>query len=174
MMAFDLARIPNRLKAAYSSNRCAILVGAGASVGAGLPTWGGFLEHMIDRALDHAVINDAKANEYRLLIADPGKHLMAAAGLKEDMSAYFDEFIDEVFVAPDPKPTDLHRAITGADRLQFVLTTNYDMLLELAYREAGRHRVLVCTFTDAGEIHRRLSRREFFILKSSRRRFSCR
>ena len=165
-MAFDLARIPNRLKSAYRDNRCAILVGAGASAGAGLPSWGEFLGHMIDQALDHGVISDDKANEYRLLVADPGKYLMAAAGLKDDMSAYFDEFIEEVFVAPAPKPSDLHRAITGSDRLQFVLTTNYDMLLELTYREAGKHDVSVCTFTDAGEIHRRLSKREFFILKA--------
>lgn len=165
-MAFSVKRIPDKLKAAYRGDSCAILVGAGASVGAGLPTWGGFLNQMIEKSVDHAVISDDKANEYRLLTADPAKYLMAAAGLKEDMSSYFDEFIDEVFVAPAPNPTDLHRAITGADRLQFVLTTNYDMLLELAYREAGRHGVLVCTFTDAGEIHRRLSKREFFILKA--------
>ena len=166
MMPFSVKRIPDKLKEAYRGNRCAILVGAGASVGAGLPTWGGFLNQMIEKSLDHAVISDDKAKEYRLLIADPGKYLMAAAGLKDDMSGYFDEFIDEVFVTPAPKPTDLHRAITGADRLQFVITTNYDMLLELAYREAGKHGVLVCTFTDAGEIHRRLSKREFFVLKA--------
>jgi len=121
---------------------------------------------MIKKSLDHAVISDEKATEYSTLVADPGKYLMAAAGLKEDMSGYFDEFIEEVFVAPAPSPTELHRAITAADRLQFVLTTNYDMLLELAYREAGKHEVLVCSFTDAGEIHRRLSKREFFILKA--------
>ena len=165
-MPLSVKRIPEKLKAAYRGNSCAIFVGAGASVGAGLPTWARLLNQMVEKSLAHAVITDDKANEYRLLIADPGKHLMAAAGLKDDMSAYFDEFIDEVFVAPAPKPTDLHRAITEAGRFQFVLTTNYDMLLELAYREAGRHGVLVCTFTDAGEIHRRLSKREFFILKA--------
>ena len=166
MMPFSVNRIPEMLKEAYRGNRCAILVGAGASVGAGLPTWGDFLNQMIDKSVDHAVITDDKAAEYRSLVADPGKYLMAAAGLKEDMSAYFDEFIEEVFVAPAPSPTELHRAITAADRLQFVLTTNYDMLLEIAYREAGKPGVLVCSFTDAGEIHRRLSKRDFFILKA--------
>ena len=140
-MPFSAKRIPDKLKDAYRGNRCAILVGAGASVGAGLPNWGEFLNKMIQKSLDHAVISDEKADEYRSLVADPGKYLMAAAGLKEDMSAYFDEFIEEVFVAPAPSPTDLHRAITATDRLQFVLTTNYDMLLELAYREAGKHGV---------------------------------
>lgn len=165
-MAFSSTRIPDKLKSAYRDKRCAILVGAGASAGANLPTWGEFLEKMIDRALDHAVINNDKAGEYRSLVKDSGKYLMVAAGLKEDMSAYFDEFIEEVFMTPSPKPTDLHRSITRADRLQFVLTTNYDILLELAYREEGNYDVSVCTFTDAGEIQRRLSKREFFILKA--------
>ena len=39
-MAFDLARIPEKLKHAYAAKRCSILVGAGASAGAGLPLWG--------------------------------------------------------------------------------------------------------------------------------------
>lgn len=165
-MVFDPNRIPDNLKAAYQENRCAILVGAGASVGAGLPTWGAFLRNMIDAALGHRVINDEKAAEYRILVEDPSKYLMVAAGLKEDISSYFDEFIDQTFMAPKPQPTDLHKAMTEATQLQFALTTNYDIILEQAYRAAGMYDVSVCTFTDAGEVQRRLSKREFFILKA--------
>ena len=38
-MAFDPIRIPDNLVAAYREQRCALLVGAGASMGAGLPSW---------------------------------------------------------------------------------------------------------------------------------------
>ena len=155
-----------RVKTAYQDKRCAVLIGAGASVGAGLPTWGEFLNDMIDRGLGHRVINDDKAAEYRKLVADPAKYLMVAAGLKEDISIYFDEFIDQTFMAPKLKPTDLHWSMTKADRLQFVLTTNYDTLIEKAYRIVGMPDVSVCTFTDVGEVQRRLSKREFFILKA--------
>lgn len=165
-MAFDSNRIPDNLKAAYRDKRCAVLVGAGASVGAGLPTWGKLLTNMIDVAQGHRVIGDDKAAEYRKLVSDPTKYLMIAGSLKEDMSAYFDEFIDQTFMAPKPQPTDLHRALTQADRLQFVLTTNYDIVIEQAYRAAGKYDVSVCTFTDTGEVQRRLSKREFFILKA--------
>ncbi|MER9260546.1 SIR2 family protein [Mesorhizobium sp. M0619] len=165
-MAFDPNRIPDNLKAAYRDKRCAVLVGAGASVGAGLPTWGKFLSDMIGVAESHRVIGDHKAAEYRKLVSDPAKYLMIAASLKEDMSAYFDEFIDQTFMAPKPRPTDLHRSLTQADRLQFVLTTNYDIVIEQAYRAAGMYDVSVCTFTDTGEVQRRLSKREFFILKA--------
>lgn len=165
-MSFDPNRIPDNLKVAYKEKRCAVLVGAGASVGAGLPTWGGFLGNMIDMALGHRVINDDKAIEYRKLVEDPTKYLMVAAGLKEDLSNYFDEFIDQTFMAPKPQPTELHKSLTQADRLQFVLTTNYDIIIEQAYRAAGVYDVSVCTFTDTGEVQRRLSKREFFILKA--------
>jgi hypothetical protein len=165
-MAFDPGRIPDSLKAAYREKRCAVLVGAGASVGAGLPTWSEFLLSMIAEAKGHRIITDDKAAEYEALAADTSKYLMVAAGLKEDLSAYFDEFIDKTFMAPKPQPTDLHRALTAADRFQFVLTTNYDIVIEQAYRAAGMYDVSVCTFTDAGEIQRRLSKREFFILKA--------
>jgi len=59
----------------------------------------------------------------------------------------------------------LHEALVALDKLQFVLTTNYDTLLERAFRKRNDD-VSVCSFTDAGEVQRRLSRREFFILKA--------
>lgn len=165
-MAFDPDRIPDKLKEAYRDKRCAVLVGAGASVGAGLPAWGKLLTNMITEAEGHRVVSVEKAAEYRRLVADPSKFLMVAAGLKEDLAAYFDEFIDKTFMAPRPQPTEFHRALTQADRLQFALTTNYDILIEQAYRASGKYDVSVCTFTDAGEVQRRLSKREFFILKA--------
>lgn len=165
-MSFDLAKIPDGLKAAYQAKRCAVLVGAGASVGAGLPTWDKFLLDMVDTALGHRIIDDEKAGEYRKLLNDQSKFLMVAQGLKEELGGNFDEFITRTFAEPNPKPTELHKALAKADGLQFVLTTNYDMLIEQAYREAGQFNVGVCTFTDSGEVQRRLSKREFFILKA--------
>ena len=165
-MTFDASRIPDALKAAYRENRCAVLVGAGASAGAGLPLWGELLERLIATGEDHRVIEAAKAAEYRQLLRDPGKFLLIASGLKEDVHLYFDDFIRDVFITPKPQPTELHRGLVRLDRLQFVLTTNYDTLIERAYRSAGDEDVPVLTFTDAGDLQRRLARREFFILKA--------
>ncbi len=165
-MAFDPNRIPDSLKAAYRDKRCAVFVGAGASVGAGLPTWDGLLSDMIDKALGHRVISDDKAAEYRNLVADPAKYLLIAAGLKEDLSSHFDEVVVQTFLESKPQPTDLHRSIAEADQLQFVVTTNYDLIIEHAYRASGLYDVSVLTFIDAGEVQRRLSKREFFILKA--------
>lgn len=164
-MAFDPARIPGKLKEAYLTNRCAILVGAGASAGAGLPLWGKLLDDMVNAALAYAVISPEKANQYRQLATKPDKYLMVASGLKDDLRIYFDEFIETTFITPKPAPTELHEAIVALDKLQFVLTTNYDTIIERACR-VNNPDVSVCTFKDTGEIQRRLSKREFFILKA--------
>ncbi len=74
-------------------------------------------------------------------------------------------FIESTFIGPKPAPTDLHRALLALDKLQFVLTTNYDTILERAFRDKDSD-VSVCTFRDVGEVQRRLSKREFFILKA--------
>lgn len=165
-MPFDPSRIPDKLREAYRERRCAILVGAGASAGAGLPLWGEFLERMIREGEGHRVVPPAKAAEYRALIAGSDNLLMVAGGLKEDLRIYFDEFIERQFISPKPPPTPLHVGMTKLDRLQFVVTTNYDTLIERAYRAAGFDDLPVLSFKDVGELQRRLSKREFFLLKA--------
>jgi hypothetical protein len=164
-MAFDPTKIPDALRQAYSAGRCAVLVGAGASKGAGLPLWNELLEKMIDSAVSHKVISREKEAQYRALARRTDKFLMVASGLKDDLGSHFDQFIEEAFITPKPSPTALHGALVELDKLQFVLTTNYDTLLERAFRKRDDD-VSVCSFTDAGELQRRLSRREFFILKA--------
>jgi len=164
-MAFDPNKIPEALRQAYGAGRCAVLVGAGASKGAGLPLWGELLTKMIDSAVAHKVITPEREAEYRQLATRTDKFLMVASGLKDDLRGHFDQFIEETFITPKPAPTALHQALVALEELQFVLTTNYDTLLERAYRKRDDD-VAVCSFTDAGEVQRRLSRREFFILKA--------
>jgi hypothetical protein len=164
-MAFDLARIPDSLKRAYLDKRCALLVGAGASHGAGLPLWGGLLEETIAAAEREAVIPATRAAEYRAVLRKPDKFLMVASALKEDMGSYFDDLIERIFISSEPKPTDLHRAFTALDKLSFIVTTNYDTLIEQAF-QAAHKRIPVLSFVDGGDIQRRLARREFFLLKA--------
>lgn len=164
-MAIDPMKIPEALREAYGSGRCAVLVGAGASKGAGLPLWGELLNKMIDAAVAHRVITAEREAEYRALASRTDKFLMVASGLKDDLQSHFDQVIEDTFIAPKPTPTPLHEALVALDKLQFVLTTNYDTLLERAFRKRNDD-VSVCSFTDAGEVQRRLSRREFFILKA--------
>lgn len=163
-MAFDPSLLPEPLIQEYKRGRVGLLVGAGASAGAGLPLWGKFLKDMLAYAKSTASVSDKKAADYEALIA-AGKYLPAASGLKAELGSYFADYVKEIFVDSRPKPTDLHLAMLELDLLQFVLTTNYDTLLERTFRTKNDD-VTVCTFKDAGEVRRSLSRREFFILKA--------
>src|ERR1700722_13081294 len=165
-MAFDPKRLPDSLIEAYREKRCVALVGAGASRAAGLPLWSELLTKMIDEAKRHRIINEPKAREYRKLVKRPEKYLMLATGLKEELgTAYFEPFIRKMFLAPKPKPTKIHDALVEANRLQLIVTTNYDTILERRYREVDAD-VAVCTFLDVGEVQSRMSKRQFFILKA--------
>ena len=163
-MPFDPATIPPPLIEEYRKGHCGLLVGAGASVGAGLPDWSELLRRMVAEAKVSVPISDDKARDYESLISQ-GRYLLAASGLKSDLGSFFGRFIRKEFVEPRPKPTALHQAFLKLDKLQFVLTTNYDTLLERTYRTIDPD-VPVCTYDDAGEVRRALSSREFFILKA--------
>lgn len=163
-MAFDPSIIPGPLLAEYARGRCGLLVGAGASVGAGLPQWGALLKEMVAEAQTSVGISAQKVADYNSLI-EQGRFLMAASGLKSDLGSFFAGFIRRVFVDSKPSPTVLHQAFLELNQLQFVLTTNYDTLLERTFRGKDPD-VTVCTYKDAGEVRRSLSSGEFFILKA--------
>ena len=164
-MAFDPSRIPESLKDAYKKGLCGFYVGAGASRPAGLPMWGGMLEAMLKRAVAEKLVDAKAEKEYLALIADPSKYLMVASALKEVLARYFEDFIRATFVAPKPKPTALHRGLAELKNLQFVITTNYDALIERAFQAVDPD-VAVCTFKDVGATQSSLRTREFFILKA--------
>lgn len=163
-MAFDPATIPPPLIEQYRKGLCGLLVGAGASRGAGLPLWEDLLKLMIEEAKANVGMGADKAGDYEKLI-DAGRFLVAASGLKEELGAFFADFIRRIFVGSKPQPTALHEAFVELDQLRFVLTTNYDTLIERAFREKNPD-VTVCTYKESGEVRRSLSSREFFILKA--------
>jgi hypothetical protein len=164
-MSFDPARIPASLRESYKKRLCGVYVGAGASKPAGLPMWTGMLEAMLQRAIDENLVDANAAAEYKTLIANPSKNLMVASALKELLGRHFDDFIRATFVAPKPKPTPLHHGLVKLSELQFVITTNYDALVERAYQAVDPD-ITVCTFKDVGATQSSLAKREFFILKA--------
>jgi hypothetical protein len=164
-MAFDPSRIPKSMVEAYHDGRCAILVGAGASKGAGLPLWAEFLGQLVSRAEGEALIDKSRADMYRTLLGKPEKFLTVAAAIKSQLGPMFDDSVERIFRRSGAKPTDLHAALASLDKLPFLVTTNYDTLIEDAFQEAGKP-IEVSSFVDAGDVHRRLLRREFFLLKA--------
>lgn len=164
-MPFNKKKIPTDLLNAYKENRVAALVGAGASAASGLPLWGALIELMASEAKANRHITASRASEYKRLAKFPDKYLMVASSLKEDFGSNFDALIEKIFLRSKHAPAPVHTSLAKLKRLQFVVTTNYDTLLERVFRGADPD-VAVCTYLEISEIQRRLARREFFLLKA--------
>lgn len=165
-MPFDVERIPEKLIDSYSKGRCGLLVGAGASAGAGLPLWTGLLQELIDQIDKNLPQYRGNLDEYRQLAGDTSKSLMLSTELKEALGTHFEDYVEERFYRARPQLTPLHTAFTKLNKLKFVITINYDTLIERAYRKEKDDDVPVCSFKDVGAVQRYLSRHEFFILKA--------
>ncbi|RKH09522.1 hypothetical protein D7X74_29440 [Corallococcus sp. CA047B] len=100
-------------------------VGAGVSVAAGYPSTGALIARMRERADDP--LPDGDFTE----IADA----FIASRSRSSLSA----LLQEQFATPRP-PTDFHYAVARLaqqERIQTIITTNYDDLLETALRSTG-------------------------------------
>lgn len=165
-MTFDVNRLPGNLVQAYSENRCALFVGAGASQAAGYPGWSDFLSILIDRCVGENRLTDEEAEGYRALVGEAGKQLALASALKDKLGDVWDQIISEMFYDDPKQPADVHTLLPKLDKLSMVITTNYDTLLEDTYGKSWDRRPSVLTFRDGGEMRRLMLQRKFFILKA--------
>ena len=108
----------------------ALFIGAGLSIGAGLPGWAKLI-----RPLAQAVGAPWPADERDLT----AEHLLTAAQYYENQRGR-NALIRHIRNALDTtsvRPTAVHRLIASSP-IKVIFTTNYDDLIERALREAGR------------------------------------
>ena len=118
--------IPETLLRALKDDRCIVFVGSGVSIEAGLPSWGDFMQQIIERlCLDAA---DARKVDYYTLFQ--------IASDKYPDSGRFElvEQLIKVIDVPALRPSEAHRLIAHLPITRFA-TTNYDTLLDLALVE---------------------------------------
>lgn len=120
---------------------------------------------MIARAEMSRLIPPAKAKECKKLAGDSTKYLMLAEEMKEILGVEFKNVIEEVFINHLAKPRKVHETLVALERKRFILTTNYDMLIENAFVR-DRIRPRVYKYYEAHALQRSLFKREFFILKA--------
>ena len=164
-MPLEKHNVPEKLFQAYVEGKCGIFVGAGLSVGAGAPSWSEFLLRLVDRSTDLNEISAEKADESRQLANDPSKYLMLAEELREILGTEFKSIIEEVFGDETLEPTKAHELLTGLEKNRFIVTTNYDMLIERAFAESKKFRQGY-KYYEAHALLRDLYKREFFLLKA--------
>lgn len=157
--------VPAPLLEAYAEGKCGIFIGAGLSMGAGLPNWFQLLRLLIDRGEDAGMMTKAKADDCRQLADDSSKYLMLAEELREVLGTDFKTAIEEIFGNSDLEPTETHCQLPVLKKNRFIITTNYDMLIERAFASAMQFRQGY-KYYEAHALLRDLYQRRFFLLKA--------
>ena len=165
-MALEHQDIPRGLIRSYIDKKCGFFVGAGLSQAAGYPAWQELLLGLIQKAeTDYAFAHD-RANECRELAEDPGKYLMLAEEMKDVLGGVgFKTFIEEAYTREDVAPSPTHDLLVSLKRSNFIITTNYDLLIEKAFVNQKKYQSAY-KYYEAHAIQSQLYNRKFFLLKA--------
>ncbi len=164
-MAFDKNNIPEELITHLKKDNCSLFVGAGLSVASGLPTWEIMLGELIHEMGKLPFDTDSQKKDYEKMMKDPNKYLMIAEDLKGTLGKSFNEYLERRFGDSKLKPNVNHEIIAQIN-FQFIITTNYDQLLEKAFAFTTHYLPAVLTNTSSRDIAYKIWNKEFFIVKA--------
>jgi len=128
------------LRNELASGNVSAFVGAGLSVGAGLPGWYDLISELA-RRIDHDDLPPRKWASGDVLI-DASQYYINTQGMNNLV-----RFLKDRLDTREIQPTAAHRALTRLP-ISVVFTANYDDLLEQAYKETGRRVQVVVNDTD--------------------------
>ncbi|HLL05459.1 MAG TPA: SIR2 family protein [Myxococcaceae bacterium] len=155
---------PGLLVRYLKQSRCVVFVGAGLSVGAGLPLWTRLLEEVIDHLVSSMPDGDTHQPELRKLVSQ-GKLLEVADFCKEQLGAAYHQYLTERLRGDKGTVPQTHKALMHLPFSAWV-TTNYDKLLERAYSEVKQGFPKTLTHKDTDTLGRLLFDSGPFILKA--------
>lgn len=161
-MPLNTITIPSELIEKITHDNCVVYVGAGLSMGAGLPNWQTLLENMIEWSLNHGVSFNNKADLKKMIREE--KYLKVANIIVKRMGDQrFGEFLVSVFRKPGLRPTEAHLLLPKIPFVS-VLTSNYDKLIESAYTIIRQgESVAVFTHSNNRDLAAVLSSKEFHV-----------
>ena len=164
-MALEYKDIPSELIRSYIDKKCGFFVGAGLSQAVGYPAWQDLLLGLIQKAeTDYAFAHD-RADECRELAEDPSKYLMLAEEMKDVLGVGFKTFMEETYAREDIDPSPTHDLLVSLNRSNFIITTNYDQLIEKAFVNQKKYQSPY-KYYEAHAIQSQLYNRKFFLLKA--------
>jgi hypothetical protein len=155
----------DELSKIFRDQKGAVLVGAGASLGAGLPRWNNLLSELCDSLSKVPGIDSSLVESCRRMLPDQSKWLMLASILRRHLGTGFQSYIEDRFCDPSLSPTEIHKAIVTLP-FKFLATINYDDLLEAAYSEhyVGKKRLDSLTYDKPGDVASYFYRGKEFVL----------
>ena len=153
------------IKKAIDRNSFGIYVGAGISMGAGMPSWEQLLNELIDLIEGKGLVPERVA-EMRELSKSPNKYLMIAEEIRDLIQKDLENLIRDRFEDRTKKPTSVHDIIVKLNS-KFIITTNYDTLIEKAIvKNYDNHFPTIYTYNDSASINYSLWNNDHFVLKA--------
>jgi hypothetical protein len=147
---------------AIRAKQCVPFVGAGLSKVAGMPLWDELIEDMKPLLLGLAETEGDREEEAQYL--DKASYLDVATRFKFKAGlGHYHRFLQERYRPARSQPSGLHQALARIRSWPFVITTNFDKLLEAAFTQPGC--VSPATVTQPEELVISIRSGEFFILK---------
>jgi len=147
---------------AIRARQCVPFVGAGLSKAADMPLWGELIEDMKPLLLGLAETEDDREEEARYL--DQASYLDVATRFKFKAGlGNYHRFLQEKYGRVGSRPSEVHQALARIRSWPFIITTNFDKLLEAAFTQPGH--VSPATVTEPEELVVSIRSGDFFILK---------
>jgi hypothetical protein len=165
-MSFDKGKIPTDLIEAFKEEKGGLFIGAGMSRAVGLPSWKEMLNDLVELARNVSYKPNREFIDSCVeLLDDPSKFLIVAQELKDFLQDSFRKYIIQKFSDNCPPPSKSHLKLMEYP-YKFIITTNYDTLLENAYVTIHTKQAKAYTFKDSPDIAYDLWNGRPFILKA--------
>ena len=150
--------IPSRLVSAVKTRSLAVFVGAGLSKQSDpkhFPSWAELLRRMLAEGAIAGHLSIPFKKDVEELIARD-RLLMAAEALRAALPIdFYQAYLERGFDPPHVLPSEAHRLLFALQP-RFLITTNYDRLLEDTYAERNKKSLTVIPYSNAEAVQRRL------------------
>jgi NAD-dependent SIR2 family protein deacetylase len=157
--------IPSEIITKLKDEKCVAFIGAGLSIGAGLPDWKRLIEQMISWCEEYQIVLPNK-NELNQLLSEKDFTTLADTLIECMGKSRYQQFLKEVFRKGKLKPTETHKLLPNIP-FSAILTTNYDKLIEGAYTATNEGEIPAnFTHLDTSEISNALQSGNFHIIKT--------
>lgn len=154
------------IKKAINKKSFGLYVGAGLSMGAGLPSWTQLLNELIEGLERKGIVNKNYAEEMRGLSNNPSKYLLLAEEIRDLAQSDLEKLIRDRFEDKTKQPTETHNVLVKL-KSKFIITTNYDTLIEKALvKNFDNYFPTVYTYKDASSVNYSLWNNDHFVLKA--------